>query len=318
MVQFSSLSLSDRFVTPSKRWSRLERLPPELVLSITEHLAFFDKKALASTSERMYHLLGDLKPPDRFAWRAHLVTSFNRVSSHHFDVTVLPPHEIRQELTRIWRQVPVKPRFTHFNLDPTKSRLNDLNCVYFPTGFVTEFWFGRIRCRTLGQFIAIQFYDYVHRIVKECSRAQESARKRRRVQADYTEEHMANLSKEITKWEGVRHQCFEGSHSSVDPVYRSKVVAPTSANEGSMEFMVRMGYEVLCNRICMYGRICEVDEDEGIKVGRVPKAAPSFADWYALDELDEEEPDEEDLTDDELGPLNCRPKGSDPYSLGVL
>ncbi|KAL8904337.1 MAG: hypothetical protein Q9207_003348 [Kuettlingeria erythrocarpa] len=305
-IQFSWLSLSDRLVTPSKRWSRLERLPPELVLSISEHLVFFDKKALASTSERMYHLLGDLRPPDRFAWRAHLVTSFNRVSGHYFDVTILPPHEIKQELARIWRQVPLKPKFTHFNINPTKSRLDDLNCIYFPAGYATEFWFGQIRCRTLGQFLAIQFYDYVHRIVKECSRRQDLARRRRRVRADYSEEHTASISREITKWEEVREQCFKGAPYKIDQI----TVAPTSANAGSMEFMTRMGYEVLCNRVCMFGRICEVDVDEGVRVGRVPKAAPSFTDWYALDELDEEVLNEDDSTDQEPDLRDCRPRES--------
>lgn len=323
VLQFAHLSLSDRFSTHSAKWSRLERLPPELVMSIAEHLAFFDKKALASTSQRIYHLLGPLKPPDRFAWRVHILTSFNSVSSDQFDVTIFPPDEIRQELARIWRQIPAKPRFAHFNLDPTKSRLNDLSCLYFPTRFATKFRFGQIRCRTLGQFIAVQFSEYVHKVVKECDRGENLARKRRRLRndADYRENHMADLYREIKQWQEIYGQCKNCVKSRYDGTSWVKVVAPNSAVEGSMEFMARMGYEMLCNRVCMYGRICELDEDEGIKIRRDSKIPP-FAGWYALDEILVENADwsgdgmNEDKENEPPDPLEFWPEESHDSLLG--
>ena len=48
------------------------KLPPELFLDISEHLAFFDKKALALTSKKCCALLGSIKCPNRLSWMVYL------------------------------------------------------------------------------------------------------------------------------------------------------------------------------------------------------------------------------------------------------
>lgn len=302
-LQFSNLSLSERFSTPSPKWSRLESLAPELLILISDHLAFFDKKALASTSQRIYHSLGLVMPPDRFAWRVHLLTSFNRAPSDQFDVTIFPPEEIRKELTRLWRQIPPKPRLAHRSLDPEKSRLSDLNCLYFPGGFATNFRSGHIRCRTLGQFIAIQFNEYINTLVKTCKRGQSLVRRRRRVDADvqYTNEHKAALELEAAQWQEIHSQCVDWIYfAGIVVRQRAGAGAPTSTKDGSMELLVRTGYEFLCNRVCMYGRICEVGGDEGITIHRESKV-PCRNAWYALDKIEEGKYKGDDYDTDEEG-----------------
>ncbi|KAL8961623.1 MAG: hypothetical protein Q9183_005281, partial [Haloplaca sp. 2 TL-2023] len=158
--------ISDRHSTPGTSWSRLESLPPELLASITSNLAFFDKKALASTSHRLYDLMPPLVPPDRFAWRVHLCTAFNHAPVTYFDTSILEAERLREELKRLVTLTPETLRRGHYVCDPKASRLRDLGCLYFPTGFQTRCGDRQILCRTLGQFIAIQLEEFVARTIR--------------------------------------------------------------------------------------------------------------------------------------------------------
>lgn len=232
------------------------------------------------------------------------MTSFNRVPCDHFDVTLFSPEQVRQELARIWRQIPKTPKRPHYKMDPMKSRLDDVNCLYFPTGFATKFRWRQIRCRTLGQFIAIQFNEYIDRLIKESDQGERLARKKRRIKQEiaHTDEDLEILDKDIKKWREINDQCFKGAHSEYDnvtwPPAMGRAAAPNCAVECSLEFMVRMGYELLWNRVCMHGKICELDEDEGIEIRR-ESTEPCRSTWHALDVLDEEEGYGSEWSDDE-------------------
>ncbi|KAI4207593.1 MAG: hypothetical protein LQ348_000538 [Seirophora lacunosa] len=214
------------------------------------------------------------------------MASFNRLPSEWFDLTTFPPDQVTQELARIWRQIPLKPRSTHFNLNPTQSRLNDFNCLYFPTGFVTTFRSEHIRCMTLGQYIAIQFDVFVRKILKESARGRRWIRRRRRLACDlrYTDEHKANLRAELKQWQTVYHECTNNINSPVDD---ATWVAPHCASEGSKELLVRMGYEFLRGSICMYGRICSIEDDEGVEIRRSWMESRRGG-WHALDTYERE------------------------------
>ena len=267
-VRFSCLSLSDRFTTSSAAWSRLERLPPEILILITTHLAFWDKKALSSVSQRIYYLLGPIEPPDRFSWRIHILTSFNLVPSEYFDVTILRPDEVKSELTRIVKQIPRKQRRGHYNFDPRKTRLKDLTCLYYPFGFHTSFRGKRIRCRTLGQFVAIQVNEYIARLLKETKQEESLAMMQRcsELDNDVSYEQRDQLAAIASKWRDIHGQWEVGTPGSRS-ARLTLMASPSSGWDESLDFLLRMGYETLCGRIRMYGRICEVGKDEGTEYG---------------------------------------------------
>ncbi|KAL8849668.1 MAG: hypothetical protein Q9221_005358 [Calogaya cf. arnoldii] len=198
----SRLSFSDRMCCPSKEWSRLEALPPEIISSVLIHLVFFDRKSLSSTSWRLYDLAGPIKPPDRFAWRIHLCSAFNRCTDDFFDMTIFNPDDITRELTRITQQIKETPKKGHYALDTTKTRLKDLTCLYFPSGFYIQYGSHRFACPTLGHFVAIQFRVYVARLLLETKVGEHSAFERRYInpRIDFTDEHKATLTKEAHRW----------------------------------------------------------------------------------------------------------------------
>lgn len=267
MIQFSGLSLSDRPSLTSTSCTPLERLPPEIVIAIATHLAFWDKRALASTSRRIYHLLGSVGPPDRFSWRIHKLTSFNRAPWEFFDVTIFKPDDIRRELTRLVKQIPKNPKGGHHVFDPAKTRIKDLSCLYFPSGFHTNFRGKRTRCRTLGQFIAIQINEYIARLLMEAKRGESLVISRRGLKPaiDTTLENQTQLSIIAGRWREAYDLWMLGTCRS-KTTRLSWAVLPHSAWEESVELLVRMGFEILHGRTCLDGKICEVGKDEGVQI----------------------------------------------------
>ncbi|KAL8681407.1 MAG: hypothetical protein Q9186_002482 [Xanthomendoza sp. 1 TL-2023] len=265
------LSFSDYICSRDHAWSRLETLPPEIFLSISIHLAFFDKKALASTSHRIYSLMGPLYPPDRFSWRLHMCTSFNRCSDDYFDITIIHPDDITRELSRILDQVPKTTRKGHYFLDPLKSRLRDLNCLYFPAGFYIACGERTIRCQTIGQFVAIQFRAFVARLLLDTSDGEDTVFKRRHFDPliDFAEEHKASLMRQAHQWRKMKDFWIQGfSTPKSDEGARSVMRigrGPLSAAEASEKLMVRMGYEELKDRMYLNGHICEAGAAQGMK-----------------------------------------------------
>ncbi|KAL8774531.1 MAG: hypothetical protein Q9209_000904 [Squamulea sp. 1 TL-2023] len=255
----SRLSFSDNLCTLPAAWSRLENLPLEIFLSITIHLTFFDKKALSSTSWRVYDLLGPVKPPDRFSWRLHLCSSFNRCTDGYFDVTIFKPDDVTRELTRITSQIAETPKRGHYVLDTTKTRLRDLDCLYFPAGFNVQYEPRRLVCRTLGHFVAIQFRAYVARLLWETRAERDSAFKQRYIdsQIDFNDEHKANLTNESNGWTKLRDRWMvrfsapssdkssdEGSEEGSDDFLPYSAVGATEA------LVRRMGVQEIHGQRC--------------------------------------------------------------------
>lgn len=139
---------------------------------------------------------------------------------------------------------------------------------------------------TLGQYIAIQFDVFVRKILKESARGRRWIRRRRRLACDlrYTDEHKANLRAELKQWQTVYHECTNNINSPVDD---ATWVAPHCASEGSKELLVRMGYEFLRGSICMYGRICSIEDDEGVEIRRSWMESRRGG-WHALDTYERE------------------------------
>ncbi|KAL8738827.1 MAG: hypothetical protein Q9181_000431 [Wetmoreana brouardii] len=321
MVQFSGLSLADRHSTAGTAWSLLESVPPEVFTCITEHLAFFDNKALASTSRRVYDLMGHLVPPDRFAWRVHVVTSFNRAPDAYLDVTIFKAKQIRREIRRLVKHVvianpgiinrpPTIVTRGHFVFDPTTTRLKDLNCIYFPAGFQTQCGGKRVLCYTLGQFIAIQFVDYVSRIVQACRRGDSEALDRRYVipGLESTDEHKQNLANEAKKWREIHDEWLQGSSSAStaddDDKDRETRLLTLSVWDYSRFFASRMGIEVVQGRFVINGRICEVGEHQGFEVRRQPSpllaSLEGNSDWDEEEDVEaQEQGDSDDAEDDD-------------------
>ncbi|KAL8945172.1 MAG: hypothetical protein Q9211_000324 [Gyalolechia sp. 1 TL-2023] len=232
------------------------------------HLAFWDKRALASTSRRIYHLLGSVEPPDRFSWRLHTLTSFNRAPREFFDITILKPDDIRQELNRLVKQIPIRPKGGHYVFDPAKTRIKDLNCLYFPTGFHTNFRGRKTRCRTLGQFIAIQINEYIARMLMEAKRGEALVVMQRGTKPaiDTTIGNKIQLPIIAGRWREIYESwmlgtfCLKSTRLSLAPL-------PHSAWELSVDLLTRMGFEILHGRTCFNGKICEVGKDEGVEMG---------------------------------------------------
>lgn len=281
-VQFSGLSLSDRMSTSSAAWSCLERLPPEIIGSIATHLAFWDRKALAGTSQRVYHLLGPDKPPDRFSWRIHLCTSFNRAPSEYFDLTILSPDDLARELMRVLRQTPEALKRGHYVFDPMKSRLKDLSCLYFPVGFQIGYRTKQIRCRTLGQFIALQIDEYINRVLKETRQAESAIGWRHRASDIETiEGHQQQPKASARIWSDTHDRWFLGTCASISTTEQRSVQVGGRADtnlpterpsslctqrvflvDASIKLIFKMGYDFMCRRILSDGKICVVREDE--------------------------------------------------------
>lgn len=286
-VQLSSLSLSDRHITPSTAWSLLESLPPEILAHISSNLAFFDKKALASTSHRIYDLMPPLFPSDRFSWRLHVCTSLNRVPDPFFDTTIFKAQELRREVRRLVKQTPEPLTRAHHVFEPESTRLKDLSCLYFPNGFQTECGDKQILCRTLGQFIAIQFEEYMARIIRVSKEGEALALNRRYLIPflAFTDEHKKNLAREARKWKKVHDIWLTGespSGKSSDDEDRTPMPS-LSAWEYSRELLSRMGIEVVQGRLCMHGRICEVGVDQGIEI-RKASGPTEDSEWDSDDD----------------------------------
>ncbi|KAL8944004.1 MAG: hypothetical protein Q9216_000713 [Gyalolechia sp. 2 TL-2023] len=266
-IQFSGLSLSDRPPPCGESLGVLERLPAEVVISIATNLAFWDKRALVSASRRIYHLLGSVEPPDRFSWRVHMLTSFNRAPSEFFDVTIFQSDDIRRELTRLVKQIPRMPKRGHYIFDPAKTRIKDLYCLYFPSGFHTTFRGRRTRCRTLGQFIAIQFNEYIARLLTEAKRGESQVITQRGLELgiDTILDNKTHLSTIAGRWREIYELWMLGkfcSKSKRQPL----ATLPDSAWKESVELLLRMGFYILHGRTCSNGQICEVGIDEGVKI----------------------------------------------------
>ncbi|KAL8755815.1 MAG: hypothetical protein Q9199_003380 [Rusavskia elegans] len=241
----SRLSFSDKLCCPSTRWSRLEALPPEVFRSILIHLAFFDKKALSSTSWRVYDLAGPIKPPDRFAWRLHLCSAFNRCTDDFFDTTIFNPDDITRELTRITQQITRTPSKGHYALDTSKTRLKDLTCLYFPSGFYVQYGSHKLACRTLGHFVAIQFRSYVARLLWETKDGEDLAFRRRYIdpRIEFTDDHKATLTKEAHRWGLIRGhwlQRFSALRSDERP---DGATLPDSAVEATEALVRNVGVQ---------------------------------------------------------------------------
>ncbi|KAL8872687.1 MAG: hypothetical protein Q9174_001721 [Haloplaca sp. 1 TL-2023] len=274
--QFSSLMISDRQTTIDTPWTPLESLPPEVLACITSNLAFFDKKALASTSHRLYDLMPPLHPPDRFAWRVHLCAASNRAPDAYFDMSILNAPEFREEVKRLVVLNQNTLTRGHYVLDPRTTRLKDLGCLYFPTGFQTSCGGRQIWCRSMGQFIAIQFEEYAARIIQ-------LSRKKRKALALNTQPPIPASSlnqaqeearsMEVTHWKAVRDAWVArnnppgGMPCTISCPFCSLGVM--SAWDFAKKFLSKMGIDVLEGRVCMYGRICEVGNDQKTEV-RVP------------------------------------------------
>ncbi|KAL8996634.1 MAG: hypothetical protein Q9169_003916 [Polycauliona sp. 2 TL-2023] len=232
-------------------WTPLEALPPEVFGLILDHLAFFDKKALSSTSWRAYDLAGPLKPPDRFAWRLHLCSAFNRCTDDFFDTTIFNPDDITRELTRINRQFKDTPRKGHYAIDVTKTRFKDLTCLYFPNGFLIRYGSRKLVCRTLGHFVAIQFRAYVARLLWETKVGHDSAFQRRYIdpRVDFTEEHKASLDKEAHSWAIVQDLWVQSFSALKSDVKTDGLTLPDSAVEATEALVRKMGVQELRSQV---------------------------------------------------------------------
>ncbi|KAL9595686.1 MAG: hypothetical protein Q9219_006282 [cf. Caloplaca sp. 3 TL-2023] len=294
MVQFSGLSLTDRLSTPSAAWCSLERLPPEMIASIASHLAFWDKKALASTSQRMYDVLGPVKPPDRFSWKIHILTAFNRVPNEYFDITYFKPDQISCELVRIQRQLPSGLRRGHYVFDPSKTRLKDLNCLYFPLGFQTRFQDMTVRCLTLGQFIAIQINLYIRRLLTETLNREFTAVEgvSAEVSTKAVLKSKADGPNGTNKWEVIREDWMNVEYPSRPALEIPWKVYTTSAWDESIELMKRMGYDFIRGQFCLHGRLCQIEDsktneecDNPIIAGGKKRSLEMTVDPYDSEEL---------------------------------
>ncbi|KAL8674136.1 MAG: hypothetical protein Q9168_001473 [Polycauliona sp. 1 TL-2023] len=251
--------LTHKLCSPSTSWTRLESLPPEIFRLILNHLAFFDKKALSSTSWRAYDLAGPIKPPDRFAWRLHLCSAFNRCTDDFFDITIFHPDDITRELTRITSQFKDTPRRGHYAFDATKTRLKDLTCLYFPPGFYVQHGSVKVVCRTLGHFVAIQFRAYVARILWDTKAGHDSAFQRRHIDpgVDFTKEHKANLESEAHQWAFIQDrwlQCFSARMSDDKSEW---LTLPDSAVEATEALVHKLRVQEMQNQV--------PSDDQGMK-----------------------------------------------------
>lgn len=292
--RFSGLSLCDRSLSsPSTSFSSLEQLPSEILILIATNLAFWDKKALVSTSWRIYHLLGTIKPPDRFSWRVHTLTSFNRAPIEYFDVTILQSDDIKQELTRLVKQLPEKLRRGHYFFDPTKTRMKDLSCLYFPSRYYTIFGGRKTRCRTLGQFIAIQINEYIGRLLLEAKRGAHSTSKRcLRADIDAGPQQESERSSIAGKWRETYESWMLGKLCS-ESEKPTLAVLSRSAWEESLELLLRMGFDIVHGRTCFNGKICEVGIDEGVQIRAKPRRKKRRLDFDPSD-------DDTDIDDGEI------------------
>ncbi|KAI4098351.1 MAG: hypothetical protein LQ339_006502 [Xanthoria mediterranea] len=249
--RMSRLSFSDKCCCPSTRWSRLEALPPEIFSSILIHLAFFDQKALSSTSWRVYSLVGPIKPPDRFAWRLHLCSAFNRCTDDFFDITLFKPDDITRELTRITQQFSKTPTKGHYALDTTKTRLRDLTCLYFPSGFYVQYGNYKLVCRTLGHFVAIQFRSYVARLLQETKDGQDSAFSRRYIdpRIDFTQEHKETLTNETHRWGLIQAHWLKSYSAPKSDLRPDGLTLPCSAVEATEALVQTLGLQLMDDQV---------------------------------------------------------------------
>ncbi|KAL8812881.1 MAG: hypothetical protein Q9223_000531 [Gallowayella weberi] len=216
--------------------------------------------------------MGPLYPPDRFSWRLHMCTSFNRCSNDYFDITIIHPDDITRELTRILDQVPRTTTRGHYFLDPLRNRMKDLNCLYFPAGFYTACGEKIIRCPSIGHFVAIQFRAFVARLLLDAEDGEDTALKRRQVdpRIEFTEEHKASLTREEHQWRKMKDFWIQAFlPPRLDDGVRSVKLfgpGPFSADEATEKLMVRMGYEELDGQMYLYGQLCEAGGDQGVKI----------------------------------------------------
>ncbi|KAL8953928.1 MAG: hypothetical protein Q9222_000215 [Ikaeria aurantiellina] len=300
--QLSTLSLSGHFDTTSSSWSHMERLPPEIIDLIAGNLAFFDKKALASTSRRIYGMLEAVKPPDRFSWRLHLCSAFNQAPREYFDFTLLEAEQVRLELLRLVRLMPETPRKGHYIFDPKSTRIKDITCLYFPPGFSTKFLGKHIYCRTLGQFIALQLHDYITAVIRRAKKAESQALRRRyyATEADISEEQKEILQREARQWREL-HDLWLGGLFPLTSAHGAWHMVPESTWEMSKIFLDRMGYEELQGRLCANGKICELGEDFGVEIRKTSGVDDETSSMEASAGEEEimDEDDDEDIDDDE-------------------
>ncbi|KAL8929413.1 MAG: hypothetical protein Q9172_000464 [Xanthocarpia lactea] len=190
--------------------------------------------------------MGPIKPPDRFAWRLHLCSSFNRCTDDYFDVTIFNPDDLTRELTRITKQIAERPRREHYALDTTKTRLKDINCLYFPIGFHVYYGSHKLVCRTLGHFVAIQFRAYVARLLWDTKDGEDAASKQRDIDPrfNFTDEHKANLTKEAHGWTLTRDNWMQGYSAPLSD-YRSGLdnLLPDSAVEATEKLVCKIGIQ---------------------------------------------------------------------------
>ncbi|KAL8715041.1 MAG: hypothetical protein Q9220_000998 [cf. Caloplaca sp. 1 TL-2023] len=300
--QISNLSLLGHFDTASTSWSRMERLPPEIINLIAVNLAFFDKKALASTSRRIYGMLEPVEPHDRFSWRLHLCSAFNRAPSQFLDFSMLEAEQVRLESERLVRLIEYTPTKGHYIFDPKKTRIKDITCLYFPRGFFSHYQGKHIFCQTLGQFIALQFHEYVARMIAGAKEAELQALGRRSFSkdVDVSEEQKEILECEARRWREV-HDLWLGSQHVFQVSDILEDTAPDSAWGWSHVFLYRMGYIELQGRLCYQGKICESGQDFGMAI-RKPSGVKERSQGqtpFPHESADEDEMTEQDDDDDD-------------------
>lgn len=222
-----------------------------------------------------------------------MCTSSNRCTDDYFDITVFHSDDITRELSRILNQIPVRPKRGHYAFDPLKTRMKDFTCLYFPTGFDTPYGDRRIRCHSLGQFVAIEFRAFIARLLLEAEEGEDTAYQRRQIDSriEFTKEHKANLTREAQQWRKMKDfwiQGFSTRQIDVDPWGRLGRV-PLSAAEASEKLMNRMGYEELNGRLCLNGQICEAGHDQGAKMQNLEHQRPLLLAKHDLGPVDDYE-----------------------------
>ncbi|CAF9939413.1 hypothetical protein IMSHALPRED_001338 [Imshaugia aleurites] len=82
--------------------SPLEKLPVEILDQVAGYLAFFDKKALSTTSKDLHVLLGLIRCPDELAWIIHLCRS---PPTSLADPLLQRPKDVMEILTKTSRKL---------------------------------------------------------------------------------------------------------------------------------------------------------------------------------------------------------------------
>ncbi|KAL8801284.1 MAG: hypothetical protein Q9182_004549 [Xanthomendoza sp. 2 TL-2023] len=189
------------------------------------------------------------------------------------------PDDITRELSRILNQVPKTSRKGHYFLDPLRSRIRDLNCLYFPAGFYTVCGERRVRCQSIGHFVAIQFRTFVARLLLD-NDGEDTTSRWTQVdpRIEFTEEHMASLTREANQWRTMKDFWIQGFlNPKPDEGVRSITRFgrdPLSAAEATEKLMVRMGYEEFYGQMYLNGQLCEAGADQGVKIQNPNRKRP--------------------------------------------